>query len=64
MPDMATARKNSKGKKHEDWEISSALDTLQRAQEIKANPEMMVCVKELAKKRLQEIALIAGEVNK
>lgn len=40
-----------KKKKYEDYEIRNALDALERAEEIKSNPELMKKVEEEAKKK-------------
>ena len=46
-----------------DWEAEDDLRTLQRAQEIKADPARWKRAKELAKKRLEEIAQVAGAAD-
>lgn len=47
-----------KKKKYEDWEIRSALDSLERAEEIKSNPELMKKVEEEAKKKTANLQKI------
>jgi len=46
-----------------DWETEEDLRVLTRAAEIKKDPKRMARVKELAKKRLEEIASVAGAVD-
>lgn len=50
-------------KQMNEWEIEDDLRTLQRAIEIKKDPERMKRVKELAKKRLEEMASLAGAAD-
>lgn len=59
---MAGIKKNVAMQK-EDWEAEDDLRILTRAAEIKSDPKRMARVKELAKKRLQEIAAVAGAVD-
>lgn len=64
MSSLSVAKAGEAKKKRtvDDWEVRNALDTLQHAEEIKRDPEMIALVKELAKKRLQDMASVAGQV--
>lgn len=46
-----------------EWEVEEDLRTLMRAAEIKKDQKRMARVKELAKKRLEEVASVAGAVD-
>ena len=46
------------------WEIESALSTLQRAEEIRKDSKMMKDVKKLADQRVKNLQSLAGSVSK
>lgn len=48
-------------KSEDEWITENDLQTLTRAREIRNDPKRMARVKELAKKRISEIASLAGE---
>lgn len=57
------AKKKSSGcciASDEEWMVEDALRTLTRAAEIKKDQKLMVKVKALAQKKLQEVAAVAG----
>lgn len=57
--DAPVEAKKGKKKKYEDYEISNAVDTLKRAEEIRADDELMKLVSKEAKKQVKAIKSIA-----
>jgi hypothetical protein len=59
---MSLTVKKAKTTANYDWQVEEDLRTIQRANEIKADPKRMALVKAMAKTKLEEIAAIAGAV--
>lgn len=47
-----------KNKKYDEWEVRNALDTLERAEELKQDPKLMEKVEKLAKTRIDGLKKI------
>jgi hypothetical protein len=60
---MAKGRSRTVAMDMRDWEAEEDLRTYQRYCEIKMDPKRMSKVKELAKARLEEMAMIAAKTN-
>lgn len=57
---MAKGNKASGITMQDDWQTEEDLRTLMRAEEIEKDPKRYKAAKELAKKKLLEIAVVAG----
>ena len=55
----ARSKKEGKEKKYDEWEIKDAVSTLKRAEEIKANKELMKLADAQIKKELKAIRSVA-----
>ncbi len=61
MGTMTNKSRPARGRITEDWEVTSALETLQRAESIRKDKPLMQKVRALAKEKLIEMASVAGE---
>jgi len=60
---MARKTNSVVGMKDHDWQAEDDLHTFMRYCEVKKDPKRMAKVKELAKKKLTDIASVVGETN-
>ncbi len=47
----------------EEWQVEDDMRTLMRAKEIQADPKRMAKVKTLARKKLETVASVLGDVS-